>query len=62
MSEDQDFRYSKSYVTDQWYKVTDWEEVGEPENGNQKIIANEKEPVQKSEVPQEAIERIENDQ
>lgn len=58
MSDKQEFRYSKSYLTGQWYKVTDWEEVGDPENGTQKIIANQKEPIDKEEVPQEAIESL----
>jgi hypothetical protein len=61
MESEEDVRYSKSYVTDQWYRVTEWEEVDEPENGKQKIIAKEKEPVDKSEVPDHIVEAMQDE-
>lgn len=44
-----DVRYGKSWLSGNWYKVTDYEEVdGHPE----RIIANEKIPVDESDVPE----------
>lgn len=44
-----DVRYGKSWLSGNWYKVTDYEEVdGHPE----RIIANEKTPINESDVPE----------
>lgn len=59
--EDEDFRYGKSYLNDQWYKITEWEEVDEPDEGKQKVVAKQKKPVDREEVPQEAIDTIEEE-
>lgn len=39
-------RYGKSPVTGQWYRVTEWEDLGEG-----KMIAKSKEAVDEDEVP-----------
>lgn len=39
-------RYGKSPVTGQWYRVTEWEDVGDG-----KMVAKSKEPVDEDEVP-----------
>lgn len=39
-------RYGKSATSDQWYRVTEWEDVGEG-----KMVAVSKEPVDEDEVP-----------
>lgn len=54
-------RYAQSAIGGKWYKVTEWKEVGEPEDGEQKIVAEEKVPVHKSEVPDEVLERAEHE-
>lgn len=59
---DDDFRYGKSPLTGNWYKITEWEEVEEPEGETQKIVAKQKEPVDESEVPEEAKQVIPNDE
>ncbi len=61
MSREEDLRYSKSYLGNQWYKVTEWQEIGEPENGKQRIVAEEKEPVDKSEVPDHILEAMQDE-
>lgn len=49
----------KSYLGDQWYKVTKWDNVeGKPG----KHIAKEKEPVDKEEVPEEIRRKVEEQQ
>lgn len=46
-------RYGYSQLTDTWYRVTDWEDLGDG-----KIRAKSKEEVDRKEVPQEAIQAI----
>jgi hypothetical protein len=47
----QDKRYAYSRMTDTWYIVHEWEDVGDG-----KIRAKSKEPVDRENVPQEWIE------
>lgn len=53
-----DLRYGKSKITGELYKITEWKDVGEPEDGKQKVIAEEKEPVERSKVPDEVLEKL----
>lgn len=57
MPEDDEGRYMKSYVGDQWYRVTEWEDVeGKPG----RHIAKQKEPVEEEEVPDRILEAAES--
>jgi len=44
-------KYMKSYLGERWYKVTKWVQKGED-----KFIALEKEPVEKSEIPEPEVD------
>lgn len=46
-------RYGYSEMTDTWYRVDDWEDLGDGE-----ILATSKEEVPKEEVPQEWIDAV----
>lgn len=57
MAEDQEGRFMKSAITDQWYRVTKWEDVdGKPG----RHIAKEKEPVDEEDVPDRILKAAEN--
>lgn len=47
-------RYGYSQLTDTWYRVTDYEDLGDD-----KIRAKNKEEVPREEVPQEWIDGVE---
>jgi len=49
-------KFMKSYLGEKWYRVTKW-----VEKGGGKFIALEKEPVEKSEVPEEYLPDAEGD-
>lgn len=51
MTPDDSVRYGYSQLTDTWYRVSDWEDLGEG-----RIRAKAKEEVDRSEVPPEWIE------
>ncbi len=44
-------RYGYSRMTDTWYRVTEWDDLGDG-----KIRAKSKEPVDREDVPQEWLE------
>lgn len=63
LHDEEGVRYAKSYVGEQWYRVTEWEEIDEePENGRQRIVAEEKEPVDEEDVPDQIIEAYEQEE
>lgn len=49
-------RYAASPITDNIYRVTDWEERGEG-----RIISKTKEPVDRDEVPEHWLEVLEDE-
>ena len=63
LHDEENVRYAKSYVGEQWYRVTEWEEIDdEPVDGRQRIVAKEKEPVDEEDVPDQIIEAYKEDQ
>lgn len=54
MTENDTNRYGYSQLTDTWYRVTDWDDLGDG-----KIRAKSKEEVDREDVPREWIEATE---
>lgn len=63
LHDEEDVRYANSYIGEQWYRVTEWEEIDdEPQDGKQRIVAEEKQPVDQEDVPDQIIEAYEEDE
>ncbi|AFH22365.1 hypothetical protein OSG_eHP23_00180 [environmental Halophage eHP-23] len=63
LHDEENVRYAKSYIGEQWYRVTEYEKIDDkPVDGRQRIVAEENQPVNEEDVPDQIIEAYEEDE